>query len=345
MVAVLLGAVCSKVYGVARAVFASPLDTVRAIPDNWYKSVLCTDVVTPLEIVPAYEAWLEASTKPEDKKQNDQVTEYLLSKRLGIFLTKTGDQFLVYLFSALATGTGTVLVSLLIFGDWLAGTVLLPVACVILLLFLPFTPLHLLVYAPALFYRFALKVTALTYFPLLLNRYIAASPVPIEQQYKELRNNKKTTVALRVAWVVVVGVLLKIIAFSLGIRITDISNQFVHNASLHLASIPFFGRLIDPLSIRTFFTIQFSSYSIPLWQLASAVSAVLTLAFHYFGVEYFYWRMERNDPVNHLLMRRLLNAILTTGGFISTYAILANIWIVTHRTPLIVLPRVGPVWP
>jgi hypothetical protein len=231
------------------------------------------------------------------------------------------------------------------------------------LLLPPSSPLHLVVYAPAMFYRFALKVTALTYFPLLLNRYIAASSVPIEQQYKELRDNKRTTITLRIAFFIVIGVLLKIVACSFGLHGVSISNQFVHDFSQWLATIPIlgrrititipilgstitiFGRLTDPSSVRNYLTIQLTSYSIPLWQLASALNGLLTLAFHYFGVEYFYWRMDRNDPVDHSLMRGLLNAMLTISGIISTYSILANIWIVTHRTPLLILPRIGEVWP
>jgi hypothetical protein len=350
MIAILLGAMVAKLYGVAVATINSPLESITSIPKNWFKSVLCTDMRTPLEIVPGYEATLRATAYPVENPGNpdDHVRVYLLSKRFNMALPFGAQGFYGTIFKIVSTNWWLLLVLLpgVFFGHsiswrYAAVSILLLAA----LLLMPFTPVRVLVYVPALFYRLALKVTTLAYFPLLLNGYSVVSSIPIEQKYKEIRESKRTVVSLRLAWFALAVLIIKIIIYSFGNFLTDDSNPFFGRVAERIGSAPFLGRVIAPLSIKNYLVIQLSVYRIPIWQIAAALGGICTLAFHYFVVEFFYWRMDRKEVVDVWLMQLLLNTLLITAGTISTYSILANIWIVTHRTPFIVLPKIGPIWP
>lgn len=170
-------------------------------------------------------------------------------------------------------------------------------------------PGRVLIYLPALLYRFALKATTIAYYPLLLyrNRYVGERS--IMATLEDIRSHEKTR--CRIAYFLGVLFLLKLLFFSQV------------NALLASATVgPVLALLIVPASI-------------PWWHIAVAINCVITITlFHTAG------RLQKNRPSASVQQPRsftkwILNATSVVAGILIFYALFCDALIIwKHRAQI-----------
>ena len=94
-----IGAVCIRVFATVRCAIWHPIETLRAIPENWARIALCVDTFHPPEIVPAYhlqgsDTELKVTGLPVDAWQQVRSASFGLKPAVAIL----GALFCIILF-------------------------------------------------------------------------------------------------------------------------------------------------------------------------------------------------------------------------------------------------------
>lgn len=185
------------------------------------------------------------------------------------------------------------------------------------------TPLRAILYLPVLFYRLSLKATSICYFPLLLLIQQSTSKVPLQLQLEQVRDGKWAALRRRMAWLFGGIVVMKIVAYSLQIRLVE---------NWDASALGQFARLVV------------LPYSLPAWQVATLVNAIIVIGFYYL-VDLILWRYRRGDKVAETGVLALLRCVIIVTGFLGIYTTVANVWIILHHEPFLRVPPIGVWWP
>lgn len=259
---------------------------------------MCLDSLTPLDLVPGYRAYLRESKA--DLQKDQFVSNFIFFSVRQIRVELLSVDFLV---RALMIG----LLPLVFWNHNNASDfesvfqfMFEGMAIVLAGYAIATSPFRLAVYIPAIAYRLILKATAIAYCPLLSGIYRASSVVSVQNQYEYQRNGKWPAFRVKVAYVIVLLFLGKIIARSLEVQLSQL--------------------WISATVLGEYFAIQFETYRIPVWQWATMLNALITIGFFYVADELL-WRIRHGKYVNESMMKGGIQFVAIASGILSSYSI------------------------
>jgi hypothetical protein len=363
VIALLLGSLLIKVVSTVSVLITHPIRTLRAVPQNWLRSLICLDVAQPPELVPGYYEHIAAG-----KDARVRASRKLLHSETG-FNPPRPDDVRYYLFRAelrspwiaalmCAAIVATILLALFGFrlwmywrgeeeapspGYWWVFGALAPFIFLFLFEGLVSTPLRLLLYIPTFLYRLSLKATAITYFPLLFTIQSTVSEVPIRQQYEDVLHSPFPVLKRKLSWFFGFLIVLKIVAYSFELKL----GQLWRTSALRAWLLPLVGTDRPVVQyVRDTVAID----SLPGWQVATAANALISLGFFIFADRMLAYL--RSDPrpgerlkQSELLLKIVLRFVTVVSFILSVYSIAANVNIIIHHEPIIRIPPFGRWWP
>jgi len=281
-----IAAFLCRVSATVTTVFTNPVLSIRTIPENWQRIVLCLDSHMPPEVVPGIESHPIGQSVPlfrfSDfiRQQSSSQSNYPNWSGVNRFL-------LLPLSSAYLYSAATLLV--------------------------------LLLFLPALVYRWSIKGTFVLYAPLVYIVWSAFYPtIPLKARLEEVRDGSYFRL---MRWLSAGVIVLFLVKLYVHVAWTELSRWWT-------AYVP------EVVSVYV------APLEIPLWQLAALLNAVLAFALLWF-CEAALRRLEHGawSPVT---VERVLQVLSVVRGVIALYTIACTVYISVREARL--AGKVKVVW-
>jgi hypothetical protein len=328
----LIGALVSKTVATVFTLVRHPVYTVRSIPRNWMRACFSLDSATSPELVPGYNLLLSegSSSTPATLLlpiRLDDVRYSVLARELRAPMT--------WVIMAV-----TVAISAIVIAAWPfiydAGTfnwsptcpmfvrVLVCLAFFFLSLGILASPVRLLLYLPVYSYRMAMKATSILYFPLLWVVFQASFQSSTAEQLEVIRYSPYSGLRRVLSWLTILFIAAKIVLWSALINLSEAWRDW---------------------RLAAFLDVYVSPMTIPGWQLASLLNAVVTLLVFYGAARLLDYSRWHPSPIPDDTVRILIRVYIVLTGALSLYSTAANIYIVVRHKPFLHFPGIGDLWP
>lgn len=285
-----VGVLAIRTASILVVVILQPVNSLRALPANWYRVVFAMDSAHPPELVPGLE------THPSRAEW-----EFLRNWRFSAFWSDLPGNFRRDPWSL-----------------WLAGP--------ILVLF------GVLLYAPAILYRFSLKSTSLIYLPFLwVIRDSLSEEFTLRQRLQGLKESEAERLKRWYSGFVIIflTVLPLVLFFTLYPRLLDLLGWL--DPSTH----PRIARLMTIFVFATPYRIEVEG-----WHVARVVNAALTLVLFYYA-DSTLRRLSFGKPEG---AATALNAGLLIRGLLTLYVIGCTLYILVTSVDWQLLPGFDFRW-
>jgi hypothetical protein len=186
------------------------------------------------------------------------------------------------------------------------------------------TPLRLLLYVPALLYRFSLKATIVVYMHFIWMADQLTTSLPVYRRLEIIRHGSWPALRRAFSWIVVIVFVGKIGAYSAAINVSEWLNRSA------------FGRFIE---------IYVTPATVHVWQLAALINSIMALAIMLHVADKLLERKTDNRPVDDETIENILRWVAVASSVLGFYSTIATVYIILHHTPFIRWPKLGKWWP